>query len=172
MRLNSVLLPTFGRPTTATMGSGVTGGLWADRAGTRPNRAGAADCAGGRPATISGSEVVRPAGVAAAARAAVASSSARAAASGVPASRRIRSRDAAQILDRSGRSAGDADHRGAAEDGRRRSGPPPTRSGSPACRRSRTAGSAPWCSRSIARRRRPSGRPRARPRSCPPGGGS
>ncbi len=39
-------------------------------------------------------------------------------------------------------------------------------------RRSRTAGSAPWCSRSSGHRRRPSGRPRRLPRACPPGGGS
>ena len=74
MRLKSVLLPTFGRPTMATTGSAPPSRVVARRRWPGGHASGRA----GRPvaAAMFGSEVVRPAGVAARSRAAAASSAA------------------------------------------------------------------------------------------------
>ena len=128
--------------------------------------------ASGRTSGDVGSEVVRPAGVAATSERFLGELGGAGTDVGRAGDLEDPLGDVAKVLDRGGRAAGDADdalaveHRGIGQFTRR------SRSGSRACRRSRRAGSAPWCWRSSGRRRRPSGRPRPRSPSCPAGGGS
>jgi len=175
MRLNRVLLPTFGRPTMATMGSGITARLWAMAAAMPfarhveplPLLAERAACGrelrqGSGPAGRSGRRRERGRG------------------QFFRLCRRCRrARHAknplgnrAKILDRSGRAASYTDHLGAREYrliGQVRLGLDLDRPCPDDCR---TNGSAPWCWHSTVRPRRPSGPLRARLRSCPPGAGS
>ena len=169
-RLKSVLLPTFGRPDDGDdrerpaeprRRAGAADRRPTVRLRRRPRRAvrsGARSC--GRPAWRP-----RPS-------AAPASSAAGACDLGRAGQLEDALGDVAQVLDRRRRAAGDADDAGGGEDRRGRSGHGRPRPGSPASRRSRTAGSAPWCWRSTGHRRRPSGRRPSPPPSCPAGGGS
>ena len=150
-RLKSVLLPTFGRPTMATTGSAPPSRVVAGAVVLAATVQAAPDV--GR--AVLGREVVRPAGVAATARAAPASSEARACTSGVPAISRMcwaTSRRSSIGVDVPPVTPDDVR---ASRRPRGRSGHGPLRPGSRASRRSRTAGSAPWCSRWSDRRRPP-----------------
>ena len=167
-RLKSVLLPTFGRPTMATTGSAPpsrvvegAGGLGRQRSSGAGRRSRGAREGGrstgrrrghgqGGPGKLRGPRLH------------------------VGRARHLEDvlGDVAQVLDRRRRAAGHPDDAGRGEDLGVGQVADALRPGSRASRRSRTAGSAPWCSRSSGRRRRPSGRRPWPPPSCPAGGGS